>query len=197
MKYNLSEVNGLIRDRRTIYPEQFSTRKVHQEILEVLLENARWAPTHKLTQPWHFVVFTGDGLQKLSDFHSETYKRITPADKFGEKKYLMMKERPLKSSAVIAVCLKRDKNESIPELEEVAAVACSVQNMALTATAYGLAFYWGTGGLTFHQEMKDFLGLEEKDTCMGLIHIGYPAIEWPAKTKRKMRSEYLTWIDAN
>jgi nitroreductase len=194
MKYNLSEINDLIRDRRTIYPEQFSERKVHKEIIEVMIENARWAPTHKITQPWYFVVFMGDGLKTLSDFHSETYKRITAAENFGEKKYMFLKERPLKSSAVIAACLKRDPKESVPLVEEIAAASCAIQNMFLTATAYGLAFYWGSGGLTYHDEMKKFLGLQENDMCLGLLHIGYPAIEWPAKTKRKMRDEYTQWI---
>ena len=34
LRFNLSEVNELIRSRRTIYPEQFSTRKVHKEQIE-------------------------------------------------------------------------------------------------------------------------------------------------------------------
>ena len=57
MLFNLSEINELIRSRRTIYPEQFSDRKVHIEQIEVLLNNAQWAPTHGNTQPWRFKVF--------------------------------------------------------------------------------------------------------------------------------------------
>ena len=57
MRYNLSEITELIRNRRTIYPEQFSDRKVHLEQIELILNNAQWAPTHGNTQPWRFVVF--------------------------------------------------------------------------------------------------------------------------------------------
>ena len=54
MRFNLSEVTELIRERRTIVPEQFSDRKVHKEQLELILNNAQWAPTHGNTQPWRF-----------------------------------------------------------------------------------------------------------------------------------------------
>ena len=46
MKYNLSEVTELIKNRRTIYPEQYSSRKVQKDQIEILLNNAIWAPTH-------------------------------------------------------------------------------------------------------------------------------------------------------
>lgn len=195
MKYNLSEINDVIRDRRTIYPEQYGDRQVHRELIEVLLENARWAPTHKMTQPWYFKVFMGDGLQTLADFQSETYKRITAPEDFVERKYLKLKERPLKASAVIAICLKRDPKERVPEIEEVCSVACAVQNMHLTATAYGLGAYWSTGGLTNKPEIKPFLGLEEKDRCMGFFFLGYPVIEWP-KGQRRPMEYYADWVDA-
>ena len=67
MKYNLSEVRDLIKDRRTIYPIQFSERKVHKEIIEELLNSAIWAPTHGMSQSWRFRVYREEGLQKLTD----------------------------------------------------------------------------------------------------------------------------------
>jgi nitroreductase len=76
MRFNLSEVNDLIRSRRTIYPEQFSDRQVHQEQIELILNNAQWAPTHGNTQPWRFKVFMEEGRQKLSDFLGKTYLEL-------------------------------------------------------------------------------------------------------------------------
>jgi nitroreductase len=193
MRYNLSEVLEVIKNRRSIYPEQYSERKVSKEQLEKMLEAARWAPTHKLTQPWRFKVFYGEkALKKFADFHAETYKKITPPEDFSEMKYNKLKTRPLMASAVIAVCMER--NPKVPEIEEIEAVACAVQNMHLIATAYGLGAYWGTGGLTYHPEMKKFLGLKEDDKCLGLFHVGYPKIEWP-KGQRKPMEYYTEWID--
>lgn len=194
MKYNLSEVNEVIRNRRTIYPEQFSERKVHREQIELLLENARWAPTHKMTQPWFFHVFMEDGLQRLADWQSNAYLARTPEEEVKQRKLEKLQNRPLKSSAVIMACMKRHLDSKLPEVEEIAAVSCAIQNMFLTATAYGLAFYWGSGGMTYTQEMKDFLGLEEDDICLGQLYIGYPTGDWPKGQRRP--TEYFTkWHD--
>lgn len=195
MRFNVSEINECIRTRRTIFPEQFSERKVQKELIEVLLENARWAPTHKLTQPWRFKVFYGDGLKSFGEWHADTYKAITPEDSFKEMKYRKLKERPIKASAVIAIIMKRDEKLAVPEVEEIAAVSAAVQNMYITASAYGLAAYWGSGGLTYTQEMKDYLGLGHNDTCMGLFFVGYPDIEWPKRTERMERRHIAEWIE--
>ncbi len=194
MKYNLSEILNNIKDRRTVKPEEFSSRKVHKEILEKMLEAARWAPTHGLTQPWFFNVFMEEGLQKFAQFHSEKYKEITPEAAFKPNVYELLKNRPLKSSAIIAIGMKRQETEKIPEVEEIASVACAVQNICLVATSYGISTYWGTGGLTYSDEMKTFLGLGKKDRCMGLLHIGYPAIEWPIGQRRPLEY-YTNWIN--
>lgn len=196
MKYNLSEILETIKHRRNVKPEDFSSRKVAKEIIEKMIDAARWAPTHALTQPWHFNVFMDDGLQKFAHFHSEKYKEITPTESFKPATYELLKARPLKASAIIAIGMKRQEIEKIPEIEEIAAVACAVQNMCLVATAYGIVTYWGTGGLTYTPHMKTFLGLGEKDKCMGLLHIGYPGIEWPLG-QRKPTEYYTEWILQN
>jgi len=195
MRFNVSEINECIRTRRTIFPEQFSDRKVQKELVEVMLENARWAPTHKLTQPWRFKVFYGDGLAKLGEWHANAYKEITPEADFKEMKYRKLLERPGKASAVIAIIMKRDEKEAVPEVEEIASVSAAVQNMYITASAYGLAAYWGSGGLTYTDEMKIFLGIGEKDKCLGLFFVGYPAIDWPKRTDRLERRHVTEWVE--
>ena len=100
MRFNLSEVNELIRSRRTIYPEQFSDRKVHKEQLENILTNAQWAPTHGNTQPWRFHVFLEDGLSTLSSFLGTSYLKITPKELQNDMKLAKLIRRPLLASAV-------------------------------------------------------------------------------------------------
>jgi nitroreductase len=190
MKFNLSETNDLIRSRRTIYPEQFSERQVHREQLEVILNNAQWAPTHGNTQPWRFKVFSEAARQRLSDFLAKTYLEITPIEQQKDAKLAKMLKRPLLASAVIAVCMERQPEEKILEIEEIEAVACAIQNMHLSCTAYGLGGFWSTPKLIYHSKMNEFLGLKEKDKCLGLFYIGYPAIEWPAAHRKPL--EYTT-----
>jgi nitroreductase len=140
-----------------------------------MLENANWAPTHKLTNPWRFSVFTGGGLKKLAVFQSELYKNIsTKAGNFLESKFEMLKTKPLLASHIISIGMKRDPKERLPEIEEVEAVACAVQNMSLTASAYGIGCYWGSGGITYVENAKEFFGLGAKDKLLGFLYIGVP-----------------------
>lgn len=193
MHFSVSEITGLIAHRRTIYPEQFSNRKVHREIVEKLLDSARWAPSHGLTQPWRFKVFMEDSRVSLSDFLSNAYAEMFTGDKYNEKKHEMLRNRPLLSSVAIAVCMTPDKTNKIPEIEEVEATACAVQNMALVAAAYGLGLFWSTPKIIYHDGIKTFLNIEVTDKCLGILYIGYPAIEWPKGQRRPI--EYFTeWI---
>ena len=193
MRFNLSEINELIRERRTIYPEQFSDRKVHKEQVEVILNNAQWAPTHGNTQPWRFKVFMEDGRQKLSDFLGKTYLELVPKEAQIDAKLAKLITRPLKSSVVVAVCMERQPEETILEMEEIEAVACAIQNMHLSCTAYGLGGFWSTPKLIYTSEMNEFLGLGAKDKCLGLFYMGYPEIEWP-KSHRKPLEYTSEWI---
>ena len=75
------DINELIRRRRAIYPKNYLPEKpVSREILEQLLENANWAPTHKLTEPWRFRVFHSENARRqLGAYLSEYYRQNTPA----------------------------------------------------------------------------------------------------------------------
>lgn len=186
MRYNLSELKEIIRNRRSIKPEQYTSRKVLKDVVVEILNNALWAPTHGLTQPWHFVVFQGEELKTLGEFMAETYKESCNPETFLEKKYQKMLNRPSKASVIIAICMKRQEIEKIPEIEEVQAVACAVQNMYLTATAYGLGPYWSSGNVSYSEEMKSFLKLGEKDKCLGLFYLGYTKEQWPTSHRRPL-----------
>lgn len=194
MKYNLSEITEVIRNRRSVMPEKFTGRKVHREQIELMLNNAIWAPTHGLTQPWRFKVFIGDGVDDLRRFLPGLYERTTSVEKFSAAKRDRIALRLEKTSAIIALCMERDPSGKIAEVEEVAAVACAAQNMLLTATAYGLGTFWSTPKFINHPEALAFLGLGENSRCLGLIYVGYLEGEWPSQHRKPL--EYVTsWID--
>jgi nitroreductase len=194
MRYNISEIKAVIEDRRTIIPEHFSTRKVHKEIVIELLDAAKWAPTHRYTQPWHFKVFMRDGLKKLSDFQSEVYRQKM-ADDFNQEKYDKLRDRPLMTTAIIGICMKRDEAERDPIEEEIASVSMAVQNMMLVAAAHGIGAFWMSGGITYWPETKDFMNLGEKDKFLGFLYLGYPKEDWPRKTRRKPQEYFTQWME--
>ncbi|HEX6181021.1 MAG TPA: nitroreductase [Chitinophagaceae bacterium] len=190
MHHNPEAFNALVRTRRSVFPKQFVPGgKVPDAIMEEVLENAIWAPTHKLTEPWHFVVFTGDGLKKLAEFQSAMY-RHTAGSNFKEDKYVKFQTQPLLASHIIAICMKR--HASVPEVEEIAAVACAVQNIYLSITAYGYGGYWTTGGVTYMPEAKSFFGLGEEDKLLGFFYVGVVGVP-PVAGKRMAVTEKTEW----
>ena len=80
----------------------------------------------------------------------------------------------MESSHIIAIGMKRDEKSSVPQWEELGAVFCAVQNMYLTATAYGVGCYLSTGGITNFEEAKSFFGLSGEDKLCGFLHVGTP-----------------------
>lgn len=172
MHYNTEMINHLIRHRRTVKPASFNNEPVPEEVIRQMLENARWAPTHALTQPWRFVVLSGEALQRFAAMREQLYKEDTPPEKFNENKFRKLSEQLLASRYTILIGMQRQATEKIPEWEEIAAVACAVQNMQLTAFAYGVSTFWSTGGMIGHPAVKQFMGLGETDRCLGLLYVG-------------------------
>jgi hypothetical protein len=68
----------LIQRRRSIFPKQYSSKPVARKILEEMLEAARWAPTHRLTEPWEFIVFESPDARKQLVRRQETKRNVCP-----------------------------------------------------------------------------------------------------------------------
>jgi nitroreductase len=195
MRHSISEITETIRDRRSIQPKEYSPREVQRDLIDQVLGNAVWAPTHGMTQPWRFTVFTGEARKRLSTFLGDAYKQATPQEKFLQRKYDNHVQRPLQSSVVVALGMARDPHGKIPLHEEQFSVACAVQNMHLTCTALGLGGFWSTGAVITGAEMVHFLGLGPEDRCLGLFYMGYPAGEWP-KGYRKPLPDLVKYVSA-
>ena len=112
MSLNTEMIDKVIESRRSVYQQQYTTERVNDDVVRKILSNANWAPTHKLTEPWRFVVFTGEGLKKLASFQAELYKKVTTADgTFKEDRFQNLLTKPMLSSHIIAVCMKRDEKK--------------------------------------------------------------------------------------
>lgn len=194
MRHDVEALTAIIRDRRTIQPKDFSDRVVDRKVIEQIVGNAIWAPTHGMTQPWRLTVFRGAGLARLARFMGGEYERTTPPEAFKQRQYEKHAQRPLQSSVVIALGLSRSTKGKIPLHEEKFSVACAVQNMYLTCAALGLGALWNTGAILTGDAMTEFLGLGPEDRCLGLFYIGYPAGAWP-QGFRKPLGELVRYVE--
>jgi nitroreductase len=193
--FDIEQINELIRTRRSIYPAQYSGERVDDRIIEQMLENANWAPNHKHTEPWRFIVFTEAGLDQLGQFQADIYKQFsTSKGNFDEAKLEKLRNKPAMASHVIAIGMKRDEKRSIPVEEEISAVAAAVQNMQLTASAHGVGCYWGSGGITYMAEAKKALGLEKDDQLLGFLYVGMPKEGFWPQGKRTPINDKVNWV---
>ena len=174
----LESINHLIRNRRTVFTEFYGQEEISDEIVTSILENATWAPTHKKTQPWRFIVYRSlESRQSLSEMLRKNYLANTPESEQNEIKEKKITGRPLQAPLAIAIILSRNVDSGLPEWEEVAALACAVQNMYLTCTGTGLGAFWSTPGLATAE--RSFYRLEENEKCLGIFYAGHLKKEVP------------------
>lgn len=194
MNFDLQAFDDLIKNRRSIFPRDYTGEPIDDLIVEKIVESATWAPTHKLTQPWRFVIFTGAGLKTLAEAQAALYKKVSESDgSYREDRYQKLLTKPLLSSHIIVVLMKRDEKRSVPEIEEVGAVFCAIENMYIAATAYGVGAYLSTGGITYFDQARELFGLDTEDKLIGFFHIGSPA-RHPSALKRKSVEEVVQWV---
>lgn len=185
MKFNLTEFDQLMHRRRSVFPAHYTGETIPEAVITRILAHAITAPTHKRTEPWRFTVFMNEGLKKLAEIQSACYKKVTEADNtFKEERYQGLLTKPLQSACIIAVGMKRDEKSSVPEVEEIGAVFCAIENMYLSAAAHGLGCYLSTGGVTYFEEAKSLFDLGPHDRLIGFFHLGVPK-EWPQARDRK------------
>jgi nitroreductase len=189
------DVHHLIRNRRSIYPGQYSGESIDDSIIRDIMENANWAPNHYHTEPWRFFIFKDAGLVSLMAKYAELYKEHS-GDAFNQSKYERYTARASQVSHAIVVAVETSEKPNLPEIEEIEAVACSVQNILLTASSYpDIGGYWSSGMLVYLPEFAEFLGLTDNQTCLGNIYLGKlkPDAATP-KSSRKPVSEKIKWI---
>jgi nitroreductase len=183
-------LNSIIKSRRSVKPFLMNGGKIPNEQVKSLLELADWAPTHALTEPWRFVVYTNP-----SDFchqHAELYKQNTPAIDFIQGTYDNLYTQGDKVSHVIITIMQRGNLPKIPVFEEISATAAAMQNILLGATALNIASFWNTGGMVLKPAMHAHLNLSNQDQVMGVIYLGY-ADEYPKGVRKVPMSEKVVW----
>ena len=184
----------IIEKRRTVKPHSYNGETVDHEVIRKILASANWAPNHGRTEPWRFKVYSGEGKNTLLKLMKDIYTETTPAEKFNPAKIDKMEVNCRLSSHIIVIMMKRQEIERIPEIEEVEAVACAVQNLALTAAAYNVAGYWSSGTITYKEETKKAMGLTEKDKVLGFYYLGLTDEAWPAGKRCSDIEDKTEWF---
>lgn len=191
MNNTYETISKIIKNRRSIFPASYTEQEIPVEVIEQILESANYAPSHKLTQPWRFTVIRKAGKAKLGETLGQLYKANVPQEKFLQKKYDSFGEKTAQASCILAINIQFNPDK-LPAWEEIAATACAVQNMALTAEALNVGAYWSSPPLIEH--LDEFLGLAPNEKCYGLFYMGYHNEE-AREANRTPMAEKVTWIE--
>jgi nitroreductase len=185
------DLNEVIKNRRATPPKFMAKKAVDRGQLLTLLENANWAPNHKDTEPWRFIVFQGESKQHLAE---SVFAFLEEKQKEGAEvnlqKAVNFRDNLLHIPVTMAIVMQRDAAQRIPEWEEVAAVSMAVQNMWLTATEKGLGAFWATP--PFLPLVEPLLDLKPGQKLLGFFFVGHVAIDYPSPGRGAV-SEKIQW----
>jgi nitroreductase len=166
-------IEELAAARRT--HKAFGPEPVDRGTVLELLELARFAPNHYLTQPWRFRVLGPEALARLKQAGGPS-----EAAKLERAPTLIV------ASAALGGDLVQDE-------EDVCATAAAVLLVLLGATERGLASYWRTPGILRTPPGREALGIPRGERVLGLIHLGRPVRE-PAPRERAPVESYVEFL---
>ncbi len=176
-----------IMTRRSV--PKVAERRPSRVELERMLDAGVRAPTHHLTQPWRFVVMTGDALQHLGDAMADGAARLG-------KDPESIRDKPLRAPVVVCViCHPKTHLPKVVEVEEYVATGAVIQNILLSAHAFGLGAMIRSGPAVDWPEVRSHVGAAEGDVVVGFVYVGYPrddAADRPM-TRRTPASEVTEW----
>ena len=181
---NKETLNSIIRNRKSIYPNDYTGDEIPDNLIREILLNANHAPTHRMTQPWFFKVYKNESKQKLIDIVSKI-----DDSKISKIKLDKFIQKINKSNTVISIFLNRDKKERLPEWEEIAAVSMAVQNMWLTCYVNNIGSYWSTPG--FIHEYGNLIKLDNNQSSLGFFFMGV----YDHKESPKLRDDINTKVE--
>ena len=168
------DVEEAIRGRRT--HKAYGPDPVPRETLAALLDLARWAPNHHLTNPWRFRVLGPRALGALREAA-------------GPEAAAKLDRAP----TLVAVSVVQ-RGEPVADEEDLCAAACAAYAVLLAAHGRGLASYWRTPEVLRTAPGRAALDVPGDERVIGLLHLGTPRQEQRAPERAPAR-DVVRWLD--
>ena len=184
------DVEQAIRSRRTI--KAFEPRPVERETLDELLELARWAPNHNLTNPWRFRVVGRRALDRLKRAAGEL--AAAEAGAAEAEDVARAAAAKLDRAPTLVVCSLVRSDDPVEHEEDHHAAAAAAYIVLLAAHSRGLAGYWRTPGVLRTSAGREAVGLGDDEDFVGLLHLGW-AKQTAEPPEREPPARYVTYLD--
>jgi nitroreductase len=171
----MTSLSELVRTRRTT--KVFGSEPLDRETIAELLELARWAPNHHLTNPWRFSVLGPAALARLKEAA-------------GPEAAAKLDRAP----TLIAVGATQSGDDLVQDEEDLLAAGCAAFLVLLGAEERGLASYWRTPAVLRTTAGRAALGVPDDVRLIGLLHLGPRRQEQPAPERAPL-ADVVTWLD--
>jgi nitroreductase len=171
-----------IRTRRSFGLKDVSPEPIDLALIEKMLESANWAPSHGKTEPWRFVVYSGDGRKVVSEAFGAAYRDLNQGERYKAAGEQAQSDRAWQAPVWIALGMLPDPK--MPEWEELIAFGSAVQNAQLMAS----------GEVAIHPLVAEAVGYAPDIRLFGFLYVGRPAIDWPTGQRRPL-AEKIRWVD--
>jgi nitroreductase len=168
------ELEEAIRTRRT--HKAYGAEPVDRALLDELLDLARWAPNHHLTNPWRFRVLGPAALARLKEAA-------------GPEAAAKLDRAP----TLVAVSVTQT-GDPVADEEDLCAAACAAYIVLLAAHGRGLAGYWRTPEVLRTAEGRAALGIGDDEHAIGLLHLG-PARQEQRPPERAPAQDVIAYLD--
>jgi nitroreductase len=163
------ELAAVLRGRRSI--DLFDPQPVPSSVVLDAIDAARWAPNHRLTEPWHFYLLGPVTVRAVIELAVEI-----DAAKKGERAGAARRAR-LEAIPGYFVLTCRRSNEPLLDREDYAACCCAAQNLLLYLWQRGIGSKWTTGGITRDSRFYELLGIDAAEqSVVGLFWYGIPKV---------------------
>ena len=165
----LREFGEILKGRRTI--NAYLDRDVPRQLVLDAIEAAIWAPNHRLTEPWRFILMGRSALARTVDLLREI-TAVRKGSEFADFKAKSWAEKP----GWLTVTCRRSEDRLL-EREDYAACSAAVQNFMLYLWKAGVGSKWTSGDITREPRFLEILGRDAAaEFVVGLISFGYPRV---------------------
>lgn len=186
------EVTEAIHGRRTW--KSFSGDPLSREELDELFELARWAPNHKLSEPWRFRVIGPEAMGRLRRVVQDQARSSAPEGADVEAVVSIAVKKLERAPTIVAVSSVRNPDPKL-DVEDFSSSSVASYILLLAAHSKGYASFWRSPGVLQSVEGSAALGIGVGEEPLGLIYLGKPGVVLPKPGQRSEVDSFVTYLD--
>ena len=177
MTHSTNDYLKFIKSRKSI--RKFKDTKIDKEIINHILESARWAPSGLNNQPWKVIVVVYPTIRRL----------LAECTKYGH----------IIENAPVNFVIFLDMEKSYDRVKDIQGMGAFIQTVLLSIHAFGLGAVWLGEILNNKEAVNEIFKLDqEKFELMGVVAMGEIADtkenEEIMKRKRKSIDEFAEFM---